>query len=183
VTPFKLAVTTSLGNLTIPQLSSSSILLNGRQSKIIVTDFPVGIEKIVYSTAEVFTVSAQDSKSLVFLWLPAGESGEFYITGVKSGSILKSDGSSELILKTTSSGIIVSWTQVIGSSVVKFDNGYRVVLLDRTAAYDTWVPSTSADPYTPENSTGTSTLCPVFRLRLSFHSCRPRTIPHSQCSH
>jgi hypothetical protein len=154
-TPFKLRVTTSLGNLTIPQNNSSNIVLDGRESKIIVTDFPLGIEKMVYSTAEVFTVSMQDNKPLVFLWLPSGESGEFLITGAKSGSVLKKGGCSGVSLATVSSGVIASWTQGNGSCALKFDNGYRFVLMDREAAYESWVPSTSVDPYTPENSTGT----------------------------
>lgn len=37
--------------------------------------------------------------------------------------------------------------------MLKFDNGYRFALIDRSTAYSTWVPSTSIDPYTPENST------------------------------
>lgn len=151
-TPFKLHVGTSLGNLTIPQ-GNGSVVLDGRQSKIIVTDFPVGAEKLIYSTAEVFTISSQDSKPLVALWLPAGETGEFYLTGVNSSSLLKNDGCSGYSSTTSSSGVIVSWTQQTGSCVLKFDNGYRVVLIDRSAAYATWVPSTSSDPYTPENST------------------------------
>lgn len=151
-TPFKLHVGTSLGSLTIPQ-GNGSIVLDGRQSKIIVTDFPVGTEKLIYSTAEVFTASTQDYKPLVALWLPAGETGEFYLTGVNSSSLLKNDGCSGYSLTTTSSGVIVSWTQQTGSCVLKFNNGYRVVLIDRSAAYATWVPSISNDPYTPENST------------------------------
>lgn len=152
ITPFKLHVATSLGNLTIPQ-GNGSIVLNGRQSKIIATDFSVGTEKLIYSTAEIFTVSSQDSKPLVVLWLPAGESGELYLTGVNSSSLLKNDGCSGYSSTTTSSGVIVSWIQKTGSCVLKFDNGYRFVLVDRSAAYATWVPSTSSDPYTPENST------------------------------
>lgn len=151
-TPFKLHVTTSIGNLTIPQ-GDGSIVLDGRQSKIIVTDFPVGTEKMIYSTAEVFTVSSQDSEPLVFLWLPEGETGEFYLTGAKSSSLLKNDNCSGYTSTVTSSGVIVSWSQKRGSCAVKFDNGYRFILIDRTSAYATWVPSISNNPYTPENST------------------------------
>jgi hypothetical protein len=150
VTTFKLDVSTSEGNLTIPQYGSD-IVLNGRESKIVVTDFPVGDEKLVYSTAEV-----QDEKPIVFLWLPAGESGEFLLTGAKHAQAVKSTGSSNVAFKSIKSGIVVSYIQAAGSSVFEFDNGYRVVVLDRAAAYYTWVPTTSADPYTPENSTGQS---------------------------
>lgn len=152
-TSFKLKVSTSAGNFTIPQLGND-IVLNGRESKIIVTDFRIGSEKLVYSTAEVFTVSIQDGAPLVYLWLPAGESGEFFLTGTGAGSLLKRDGCSDLSLKKGHGGVIASYKQLQGSCVVKFDNHFRIVLLDRSAAYYTWVPSLSSDPYTPENSTG-----------------------------
>jgi hypothetical protein len=153
LTPFKLNVSTSVGNFTVPQ-SANDIVLNGRQSKIIVTDFPVGGAKLRYSTAEVFTVSTQGKKTVVLLWLPTGESGEFLLSGVRSGHTLAKHGCSGLLLKKTDKGIITSYTQLEGQCVLEFDNTYRFVLLDRSTAYKTWVPSTSKDPLTPENSTG-----------------------------
>ena len=155
LTPFKLHVSTSVGNLTVPQ-QASSIVLNGRESKVIVTDFAVGDEKLIYSTAEIFTVSTQDKLPLVFLWLPAGQSGEFLLSGVRSSSLLKSDGCSNVQTSKSNGGLIVSYTQAVGSCALKFDNGYRVVLVDKSFAYASWVPSMSTDPYTPENSTGRS---------------------------
>ena len=152
-TSFKLNVSTSEGNLTIPKYASD-IVLNGRQSKIIVTDFPVGKQKLAYSTAEILTVTVQDGKPIVFLWLPAGESGEFFLTGVRQGKILKSTGTSNVRFESVKGGIIASYTQGVGSSVLEFDNDYQIVVVDRSAAYYTWMPTTSADPYTPENSTG-----------------------------
>lgn len=158
ITPFKLKVNTSAGNLTIPQYSNSSILLNGRQSKIIVTDFKVGSEKLIYSTAEVLTVSIQDYLPIVVLWLPSGEKGEFFLTGVHEGKVTKKDGTSTIDFHPTRGGLIVSYTQLAGYSVIEFSNRFRVVLVDRSAAYYTWVPSLSSDPFTPENSTSKSPL-------------------------
>lgn len=154
LTAFRLKVSTSSGNFTIPQYNQ--LVLNGRESKIILTDFTVGKEKLVYLTAEVLTVSTQDNMPLVFLWLPEGEDGEFILTGVRSASVLKQDGCSNLNTTQRSGGLVVSYTQNTGSCVLKFDNGYRFALVDRLAAYNTWIPSTSADPYTAENSTGLS---------------------------
>ena len=56
-TQYKLLAQTSVGNLTIPQTShlSSTLTLNGRDSKIHVTDFDVGGTNLLYSTGEVFT--------------------------------------------------------------------------------------------------------------------------------
>ena len=153
LTSFKLNVSTSVGNLTIPQ-QADTLVLNGRESKIIITDFGVGDEKLIYSTAEPFTVSIQDNLPIVFLWLPTGESGEFLLSGVKSNSVLKKDGCSNVQATKSKGGLVVSYTQSSGSCVLKFNNDYRFVLLDRSAVYITWVPTTSTDPYTPENPTG-----------------------------
>ena len=53
-TPYRLTVTTSQGIIGIPQLSST-LTLNGRDSKIHVTDYDVGGTKMLYSSAEIFT--------------------------------------------------------------------------------------------------------------------------------
>jgi hypothetical protein len=152
LTAFTLNVSTSAGSLTIPQYGGD-IVLNGRESKIIVTDFTLGKEKLVYSTAEVLTVSMQDDNPLVFLWLPAGESGEFLLTSAKHASIQKRDGCSNVQFKAGKSAMATSYTQSAGSCVLQFDNGIRFVLVDRAAAYGTWVPSLSNNPFTYENTT------------------------------
>ncbi|OBT57300.1 hypothetical protein VE04_01746 [Pseudogymnoascus sp. 24MN13] len=150
--PFKLDVSTSAGRLAIPQ-NGGNIVLNGRESKIIVTDFSVGREKLIYSTAEVLTVSIQDGKPIVFLWLPAGESGEFLLDCVRIPLVLKKDGCSNIKFKQGRKGFVTSYTQSKGSCVLQFETGIRFVLLDRSAAYDTWVPSLSNNPFTYENTT------------------------------
>lgn len=53
-TNYRLTVPTSHGNVSIPQLSST-LTLNGRDSKIHVTDYDLGGLTLLYSTAEVFT--------------------------------------------------------------------------------------------------------------------------------
>ena len=53
-TDYRLEVPTSAGNISIPQLSSA-LTLNGRDSKIHVTDYEVGKIRILYSSAEIFT--------------------------------------------------------------------------------------------------------------------------------
>lgn len=53
-TPYPLTVTTSQGIIGIPQLSST-LTLNGRDSKIHVTDYDVGGTNMLYSSAEIFT--------------------------------------------------------------------------------------------------------------------------------
>lgn len=54
VTNYKLDVSTSVGDLAIPQLGGK-LTLNGRDSKIHVTDYDVGGTNLLYSSAEIFT--------------------------------------------------------------------------------------------------------------------------------
>lgn len=54
--------TKSQGNITVPQLGNSQLSLHGRDSKIFVTDYDVGGVSVLYSTAEIFTVSREDAQ-------------------------------------------------------------------------------------------------------------------------
>lgn len=148
---FKLKVSTSLGNLTIPQ-KGGHIVLNGRQSKIVVTDFTFGSEKLVYSTAEVLTYAIFDSNSTLVLWVPTGESGEFYIKGAKSGKVSSCRGCSNTGFHPDYNGLLVTFTQNKGMTVMMIGN-IRVVILDRTYAYPFWAPTLSADPLVTTHET------------------------------
>jgi Beta-galactosidase, domain 2/Glycosyl hydrolases family 35 len=53
-TEYTLNVQTSLGQLSIPQLGGS-LVINGRDSKLHVTDYDIGGMIMLYSSAEVFT--------------------------------------------------------------------------------------------------------------------------------
>lgn len=155
---FSLSVNTSEGAISVPQYGGS-ISINGHQAKIIVTDFNFGTKTLLYSTAEVLTYAVIDKKEILVLWLPAGESGEFAIRGARSGNLASLDGSantSSLNLKfhPGSNSLTVSYTQTAGMTIVDLDDGTRVVLLDRSAAYRFWVPTLSNDPMAPENDTG-----------------------------
>lgn len=154
LTSFQLHVSTSLGNMTIPQTTGSSITLNGRESKIIVTDFSLGKERLVYSTLEVLTLSTIGNKTMVFLWLPGGETGEFLITGATEGFIARNDGTSSVQMTPSTAGMTVSFAVTSGTSIFEFDNGVQVAVLDRAAAYYTWMPTLINSPHSYDNSTG-----------------------------
>lgn len=137
-----------MGDLTIPQYAPH-IAIDGRQAKVLVADFNAGPQKIVYSTAEVLAVSVQDGKPLVALWVPTGETGEFFLKGVKKGKIAACDGCESVEFHKAKGGLIVSFLQNEGRTVLTFDNGLRVVLMDRSAAYTAWQPELSNDPHSP----------------------------------
>lgn len=173
VETFKLHVNTSEGAFTIPQ-RQTGIVLNGFQSKIIVTDFTFGTGHLVYSTAEVLSYIETDGEPTVFLWVPDGESVEFYVENAYQGNHANGRGcSSPNITESRSgSGTIVSFASATGMSVFTFTSGgaqnshgwhgwnhgpagqqIRVVVMDRTTAYNAWVPGLTADPFAPADET------------------------------
>ncbi|TKA82558.1 hypothetical protein B0A55_01201 [Friedmanniomyces simplex] len=149
---FKLNMTTSLGQLQVPQYAPN-IVLNGRQAKILVADFAAGAEKLIYSTAEVLTVSVQDNKPIIVFWIPTGESGEFYLKGATHGSVARCDGCANVAFHPASEGLVVSFMQNQGMTVLTFNTGVKAIILDRTTAYGFWQPTVSADPNVTLNET------------------------------
>ena len=145
---FKLHVSTSVGNLTIPQ-HSGSIVLNGHQSKIISTDFAMGNKTLTYSTAEILTYALIDSNPVVVLSAGVGESVEFHVKGATKGSLISSGATSNATFRAEAGGITTNIDNVSGVSVYQFDNGVKAVVADKPAAYLFWAPNLSNDPFAP----------------------------------
>ncbi|KAF1945159.1 putative beta-galactosidase B [Clathrospora elynae] len=144
---FKLRVSTSVGNLTIPQ-HTGSIVLNGHQSKILVTDFALGNHTLTYSTAEVLTYALIDAKPVVVLSTGVGESVEFHIKGATTGANAVGTGANATF-HAEAHGVTTNIQQVSGMSVYQFDNGVNVVVADKPTAYLFWAPNLSNDPFAP----------------------------------
>lgn len=161
---FKLHVNTSVGALTVPK-NEGLIQLNGHQSKIIVTDFTLGKRTLLYSTAEVLTYAVFENRPTLVLWVPTGESGEFAIKGAKSGKVENGDGCSGIKFKREKDYLVVNFSQAKGLSVLRLDNGVRVVLLDKAAAYRFWAPALTDDPNVQETETGE---CTSYRVHCRF---------------
>lgn len=72
----KLNVTTSMGTLLIPE--NGEITIDGRESKIIVTDYTFGKSNtsILYSTSEIMTWTTIDEADYIILYAPLGQTGE-----------------------------------------------------------------------------------------------------------
>ncbi|KAA8908987.1 beta-galactosidase [Sphaerosporella brunnea] len=145
---FKISVNTSLGSLIIPQYAPP-ITLNGRESKILPTDFRLGSLHLIYSTAELLTASILDGKPVLVLWAPAGESAEFQLGGAKRG--FTASRGVKIIPKTH--GVVVAIDSVAGSSTVEFADGTRVVVVSRDVAYTTWNPALTNDPFSRAEDT------------------------------
>jgi beta-galactosidase len=152
---FALKVNTSIGEFFVPKISSA-VVLSGHEGKILVADFHFGEHTLYYSTAEVLTYSIIDDRPVLVLWTPSGRSGEFYLKGAKAGTI---SSGPPVTIATSEHGILVGYyAQKEDMTVLEFDNGVRVVLVDRKTAYKIWAPALTNDPKVPVDQTGTSSV-------------------------
>lgn len=148
---FSLTVSTSLGARTIPE-----VVLDGRQSKIVVTDYKLGgNHTLLYSTAEVLTFGLFDRPVLV-LYLKSGQKGEFAFKEPLGD--FKSNMSKTTIISQVVSANGTSkkyaYTQGIGYTVLDFAPsnatglpGPLVYLLDIPSAWSFYAPATTIDPH------------------------------------
>lgn len=85
-TSYKLTIPTSaFGNITIPQINGTSLSLNGRDSKVHVSDYDIGGATLVYSTAEIFTWHKYEDKTVLVVYGGPGETHELVlaVTGLE----------------------------------------------------------------------------------------------------
>lgn len=74
-TNYNLKLDTTQGQISVPQLGGS-LTLNGRDSKIIVTNYMAGQYEILYSTAEIFTWQAYEPETILLLYAGSDETNE-----------------------------------------------------------------------------------------------------------
>lgn len=132
---YKLNVSTSVGPISIPQLGGM-LSLNGRDSKIHVTDYDVGGINLVYSSAEIFTwaQTAGEGQTLVLF----GGADEIHEAAfpVSLGTPAVLEGSLVTISKRDSIWIL-HWQVSSSRKVVQIGN-LEVHLLWRNEAYQYW---------------------------------------------
>lgn len=106
-TSYKLKLPTSEGNLTIPQLGGS-LTLNGRDSKIHVTNYDVSGTNILYSTAEVFTWKKFEDKKVLVVYGGKGEHHEIAISSSTNATVLENT-SSDISIQSKGKYVVIGW--------------------------------------------------------------------------
>ncbi|KAL2754926.1 glycoside hydrolase family 35 protein [Sodiomyces alcalophilus JCM 7366] len=142
---YQLAVkTVKHGEITIPQLGGS-LYLTRRDSKIHVSDYPVGDMMLIYSSAEVFTWKRYDDKTVLVLYGGLGEHHEIAIDGKGSrcngNRIIEG---SDVQFEDGDGYTIVAWDVTESRKVVRVHGSLYIYLLARNEAYNFWVPPTGA---------------------------------------
>ncbi|KAH9915075.1 glycoside hydrolase superfamily [Fomitopsis serialis] len=137
---FRISAPTSAGTLSIPQ-TISSIALDGRQSKIIVTDYSYGADsQVLYSTASILYASTIGSRDVLFLYGDPNQESEVALT--LSGNGTRANASEASFSGDASTGpVTVTLLSGIQGVVTVFESASQLVLYaDSVTAATFWAP-------------------------------------------
>ena len=132
---YTLTLPTSKGNITIPQLGGN-LGLDGRESKIVVTDFDLGGVNLLYSSADVFTWQQIGKQRTLVLYGGDGQTHEFAVIGAGSASAAQG---SNATMQTKDGATVVNIQVSQTRQIIQFSNGLAVHVVDRSTAYNYWV--------------------------------------------
>ncbi|KAJ2980248.1 hypothetical protein NUW58_g6995 [Xylaria curta] len=133
-TPYTFSVPTSAGKVRIPQLGGT-LTLNGRDSKIHVTDYDVGGINLIYSSADIYTHGKTGEKRVLLLYGLEGETHELSFSS-KLGTPTVEGG--EVKVEKKGSAVVVQWQVSRSKKVLHYGNNLDVYLLWRNDAFKYW---------------------------------------------
>lgn len=144
VVNFKINVTTSAGNVQLPQIASS-VTLGGRQSKVIVTDYVFGASKLLYTTAQILFAGRIGSRDVLFLYGDTTQEHEtsLILTGI---SRTQTNASAVSFTMSNSKETIINFLSGIEGLVIVHDSDTQMIMYgDKDTAATFWAPVISAD--------------------------------------
>ena len=134
-TVYNMHLKTSQGTITVPQLGGT-LTLTRRDSKWHVTDYDIGGQNLLYSTAEIFTWKKFSTKTVLIVYGGPSEQHELALETPSSAKIIEGK---DVTTKSVNGTIILNWKVSSSRRVVQIGNLF-VYLLDRNTAYNYWVP-------------------------------------------
>jgi hypothetical protein len=141
-TEYTITLPTSKGNITIPQLGGS-LSLHGRDSKVYVTDYDVGGETLLYSTAEIFTWKKYGDKRVLVVYTGPDETNEMAFSTTSKVSVVEGQG---VVVDTKDGAAVLQFPTSSDRRVVSVGDNLWVFIVDRASAYNYW---TLESGYTP----------------------------------
>lgn len=139
---FSLSVPTSQGSITIPQ-TTGTITLNGRQSKVILTDYRFGSKShVLYSTTSVFFAGTIGGRDILFLFGDADQSHEVAVALSGAAGIRASQSNVKFSTSSGNKGFnIVTLLPGIKGLVTIWESDTQMVLFsDPITAATFWAP-------------------------------------------
>ncbi|TFK90360.1 glycoside hydrolase family 35 protein [Polyporus arcularius HHB13444] len=149
---FTLTVPTSQGTVTLPR-TTGSIAINGRQSKLVITDYSFGVHgSVLYTTAAILFAGTIGSRDVLFLHGFADQSHEFALK--LSGSGERHNSTRVMFDSTTSPRFTTIAIQPGGAGLLTlWDSDEQLVLFaDPVTAATFWAPAIHSE--TPETVPG-----------------------------
>ncbi|KGQ03791.1 putative beta-galactosidase A [Beauveria bassiana D1-5] len=131
---YKLRLPTSNGTLIVPQ-TGGRLTMPGRDTKIHVTDYPVGKHTMRYCTAEIFTWQKADNQTILVLYGGLGELHELAFQ--ESYNVAQIESSNVAV--SSSVNTVISWTVETERQIIQLGD-LTIYLLDRNSAYNYWAP-------------------------------------------
>ena len=129
-TKYRITLSTIQGSFSVPQLSSN-LTLNGRDSKIHVSDYELGGSiDILYCTADIFTWKKYESLTILILYSGLNEMNEIAFTGASDYITLDGSG---IQSETKNGSLILNWATTVEQKVVQVGHSLRVYLLGKLA--------------------------------------------------
>ena len=141
-----LSLTIDGARISVPQQSGTALTLSGRESKLLVANYPFGAQKLLYSTSELMTSATIGARDVIVLYGDRDTAGEtvLRINGPRNVHVL--DGvadvektSDQLRLNYTHAGITRIW--VTGGA-----KPLLIFIADRKATERIWRQETSHGP-------------------------------------
>ncbi|KDR78586.1 hypothetical protein GALMADRAFT_244026 [Galerina marginata CBS 339.88] len=144
LTTTQLTIKTSTGTLLVP--TSGTLTFNALDSKILVTDFVFGLNKVrvLYSTAEIMTWTTIGTTDYLILFAPPGQTGE---TAIQLSSPVLNLSAFPNISSRSANGLLTLNYAVGGVKVVPIQNGNNtltVIIMDKNTAKKWHAPILSA---------------------------------------
>jgi hypothetical protein len=125
-TDYRLKLSTSAGDLTIPQLGGS-LTLHGRDSKIHVTDYDVAGTNILYSTAEIFTWKQFEDEKVLVVYGGESEQHELAISEAEQ-PVLAEGPNANFTTDTVGDAVVLNWQTSAERRIVKLGDLTLIIL-------------------------------------------------------
>ena len=144
---FTLPISTADGSFTIPQ--SGTLELNGRDSKILTTNYDMDSQHLVYSTSEIMTHATINGQDIAVFDGRADQAGETVLRFAAEPTVSVLQGSATTNWDATSGQLRLDYTQTGITEVQVTGGGTHPLLLifgDDASAESFWRLDTAAGP-------------------------------------
>lgn len=127
--PYTLKLPTSKGLITVPHLGGT-LTMPGRDTRIHVTDYPIGDTLFVYCTAEIFTWQQYEDKTIAVVYAGTDETHELLI---KRNSVFEKT-SPDVKTKRDGMYMYAQWTTTATQQTIQVGDDLYIYLIGKSTA-------------------------------------------------